>query len=226
MLNVNELVGFGAAAGAPTLNGSFIGNTYIAGPVTNWNTTSVSIGTEASDRYVILVLTEVMQSADAGTSSITINGVSANRVTYAGTVVYNCSVWIALVPTGTLVTISGVRAGFANQSVFGIYTVSGQNLNSTTPVSSGTDVEATAVKSVFSVPVYKPYGALVVAGHHDWTNGPIVWGGISNVNYNYQPAGNSYFSGASEIAAQDEYTSVTSTITTNYPSGLVVAVFR
>lgn len=133
MLNVNNMTGFGAAGGGPsgpatvTLTDSksladFSGQTW----------SGASIGT--ADRFRHVVLTDGPHYGEAYTA-VTIGGVSATSITEVGT---NCTIWIALVPSGTTadIVVTGTSYFDRLHAVYSLY-----NLESDTP--EGTSISDT-----------------------------------------------------------------------------------
>jgi hypothetical protein len=77
------------------------------GSGTTYNFTSFPIGTAAPNRYVACAIDAVNASGDS-IVSVTINSVSGSKIIANNVSVHDIELWIALVPSGTSVTITVV----------------------------------------------------------------------------------------------------------------------
>lgn len=111
-------------------------NTSIIG-VSGAASISMSIGDAATNRYVFVVMGGTSQAITA----VSIAGITATKMCGLSAIPFS-SIWYALVPTGTTATISvsGIFYGAYSQ----ISTYSATNINSITPVSSGTGTAVSA----------------------------------------------------------------------------------
>lgn len=127
MLQINNLVGFGArrsAGGGGAAVPTFVGSTSAGVQSSPYTATGVSIGTAASNRYIVVV---VMASNDAlGSGSVTVAGQSTTRVVAATGGGRPSAIFVtdAPVTTGTTATVV-ITVGATADIEFAVYTLIG-----------------------------------------------------------------------------------------------------
>lgn len=147
MLVVNELNGFNAA-GAGVVDITFTDSAGDATNLTTYTLSSLSFGTEAADRQIVVGVFGRTNSRTV--SSMTIGGVAATQVV-AGNNASNGpnDIWMAAVPTGTTGTVSVTFSGAMIRAAVAVWRMTGAN---PTAVSTGSDV-GTDPSATINVPV-------------------------------------------------------------------------
>lgn len=147
---------------------------------TTFSHASTNIGTEAADRFAIVVAENVSGFANSNMLTCVINGVSASLLyEVIGNATTGCvSMWGANVPTGTSVTISGTHdlTSFDSLSVYAAY-----GLQSTTPINKYSDIAHTS--NALEVSIDEPDQGFVLAAISWWTttSTTVAWTGTASI---------------------------------------------
>lgn len=157
MLTINQLCGFGSGGLAPLSVAFVTSTTFTTGGSTHsgGNYNAVSIGAEAADRKIIMVIGWGSVSDQTVTiASTTIGGVTVTGVvnTDTATGAGGLQFVIVNIPTGTTANISIVFSGTVARSGIAIFRVTG--LNSSTAHATGVDTAASSgvVTTTLNVP--------------------------------------------------------------------------
>lgn len=178
MFRISQLHGFNAAYNEVSLTFTDSDNLAdFSSPASTPTFSNMAIGTASSSRYVYVVYG---YRNDGGLSSVTIGGIAATEVatSITGGIVgedIGCSIWYALVPTGTTATCVFAHTGGTIESpLLVVYTATGVGL----PVYA-TD-EVTAIGTVANGgPLVVPAGGAVIGGVYLSSNRTTTWSGLS-----------------------------------------------
>jgi hypothetical protein len=142
MLRVNNLIGFGAAAGASTPTLTYVTSTANTTDGTTFTFSSHSIGTAASDRLVVVAVSARDSSGSDVITGVTIDGNAATSVAASASSASPTAIFSRSVPSGTTADIVvSVGSSFA-ACVIHVYTITG--LSSTTAVDTLTSVNGSS----------------------------------------------------------------------------------
>jgi hypothetical protein len=136
---------------------SYCGFTSDTTDLTNYSFSSVSIGTAASSRYVV-VLVFARGVSGVSVSSLTVGGVSATGYQNVAPSGHN-SIWVAAVPSGTTATIEVNMSGACINCAIAVYAL--YNLTSGIPTS---DNRAAALNTTASLSLTNIGGEIVIGG--------------------------------------------------------------
>jgi hypothetical protein len=170
MLQVNNLIGFGAGGAAGPLVLTYLDYSEKTSGTSH---TGMSFGAASAGRYLVAV-GHVRQSSGSDQSSVTIGGVSATIVIQSGGSINRSFIAIALVPTGTSGTVAW--SGSAQASAVNLYSLTG--LQSTTPHDTATD-NSTSNADEQTLDLNVPEGGAVVSGGASSSNDSMTWNGLS-----------------------------------------------
>ena len=192
MIGANTGLRVSYSSGAAAIaSPSYVTNTSANSATNSQSFAGVSIGTAASNRYVIATIYESKQSGNWSAnpiSSVTIGGVSA---TLAGTQVTNnatvVAIYYANVPTGTTATFAWTLAANTIETVLGVYRV--VDLVSATPTATAS---ATTTNPSASLAIPTNGFGIGIAGVNTLTT--FTWTNLTE-NFDVQ-AGASTASGA------------------------------
>ena len=138
MLMVNQLIGFGAAAGgAGPPTATFVANYADTTNLTPYTFTAANIGTASADRYVIVVMAWGA-SANRTPSSVTLGGNAMTAVAGGATGFYGVGIYISASPVASGTTADVVVTFDNNPQRCGIVVYQVNNLVSTTAVGTAT----------------------------------------------------------------------------------------
>lgn len=188
-----------------TYNGSASNDTNI----TTYTFTSVSIGTAATNRIVMVAVTSSSGTPARTITSATIAGVSATVLDVNTSFTNRTAFIYANIPTGTTATIVVTFSGAMTRCAVGSYSL--YNLKSTNYIDSGTGSFSGTASATVSVPA----DGIVIAGIVQISNSnPFTW---TNVDENYDiplDAGTAEISGASrQVTTGNNSYTVTATAT-------------
>lgn len=219
-----ELIGFASSAeeasGPVAL--SFLVDASSASDLTTYTFSSLSLGTAASNRYILVAVGRQRFGTPSTVSSLTVAGVSASQVVDQGSSNANqqaVSIWIAAVPTGTtgdvVVTLSAghLRCGV---SIFRMVNASG------TAHATGGDAVGTTVGSIA---INVPANGAALAAFINNGNTTLTWTGVTERT-------ELDVDGSDFGAASNNFTSASTPLTIectqasdNSPFGMVAASF-
>lgn len=222
MLNVTDLIGFGAGTSKSPI--TLVYNTQVNDPGNNstYSFASVSIGTAAANRRVVIVSSANGNNAGDATGC-TIAGVTAVNAASGPTVSSPggsaMNVWYADIPTGTTATIAITYSAAKGRCQIGCYSLYG-TYEGVTPYSSsvtaGTSMSFTSTTVSGSV----LFGASGVGG-----NQPVTWTNLTEDFDIGVESNNQYMSGASLAITSGSSRTVTATYGTSVTAWMVGALF-
>lgn len=167
MLNVQHLIGFGAAGNLAPPVLTFHALTQSGSSLTTYTFNSQAIGSENESRCVIVAVVGASGSS-IDVASVTVNSVSATVGRAAGASNRPVEIWIARVPTGTSVSIVVTFTGGATFCGIGVWDCTG--LDSTTPTDTATASDGDMLIDVATAGVVICASSSINGASSTWTN--------------------------------------------------------
>lgn len=152
---------FPASMWASGVRLQYITNVSSASDLTTYTFSSTSIGTAASDRYII-VSASLRSSAVRTFSSVTLGGSAMAQLVATDGAQTCIGIWGLHYPTGTTADIAVTMSGGAGRCATGVWAVYG--LNSLTPIDTSTSSASPMVLDVNTTPGCVVIGAAYTAG--------------------------------------------------------------
>lgn len=212
MLILNELVGFGAAAGSIPTSMSFLQGSMSISDSTAYTFSSQSLGSADINRWIVVCASGTRNAART-LSSLTIGGVSATKIVQAesSTLYFHTSIWVAQVPTGTTGDIVITWDNTMGRCGYSAYRL----ITETAPTTAyDTQTDLTLTSSDLSVSISRPSGGVIIAStvNNSSSATSVTWAGTSeDYDANWSEATTQGMS-SSSIASGASPLTVTATI--------------
>lgn len=200
-LQVNQLVGFGAAAssGAAAIS---VTDSPVQGACTNCSFASTSFGAEAADRVIAVGIGGGAQTRTV--SSVTIGGISATFVVRGAGANETSELWYASVPTGTTGTVVVNWSGAQDGCGIVVARITGA---SAAPSASGSDNDSDPATVSLTIPAGGVAFGYISQRHN---SGAYTWTNLTEEVDEAYLAGTFFHSGAT-AAFETQQTGLTIT---------------
>jgi len=229
MLQVNQLIGFGAGTDFPVvelLRSTTASSSTSA--LTTYSFTSVSIGAASATRRVIVLVHGRSGTNLRTISSATIGGVAATidaQITSSSGGTSLAGIISATVPTGTTATVAITFSGSMFDSL--IYPLALDNLISVTPVDTATASATSGASLTTGATVNVEDGGYVVAIADRAGNSTATWVGLTEYIDVYYNAGSNITAAYTQpLASQINQTFTVNFSNTAQRQALAVASYR
>jgi len=183
MLQVNNLVGFGAGGAAADAAISYTDSSLDPGNSSDYTFSSAGIGTASSDRYIAVALAGRQASGTPGLSSLTVGGQSCSELIIENSTTQWSAIWITDSPvtSGTTADIVATCNDAQGRLSFGVWALTSLRDSGT---AKGTDTDASA--SAITLEPTTESGAVVIAVAYLSNSGGVVWTGVTERYEDYE----------------------------------------
>ncbi len=184
MLQVNNLIGFGAGGAAPDAAISYTDSSIDPANSSSYTFSSAGIGTASSDRYIAVALAGRQPSGTPGLSSLTVGGQSCSEAiidTNAST--QWSAIWITDSPvtSGTTADIVATCNSSNDRLSFGVWALTSLRDSGT---AKGTDTDASS--TAITLEPTTESGAVAIAVTYLPSSGGVVWTGVTERYEDYE----------------------------------------
>lgn len=229
MLQVNQLIGFGAGTDFPVVE-LLRSTTRLSSTsgLTTYSFTSVSIGAASATRRVIVLVHGRSGTSSRTISSATIGGIAATidaTITSSASGSTIAGIISATVPTGTTATVAITFSGSMFDAA--IYPLALDNLRSVTPVDTATASATTGTSLTTGATVNVEDGGYVVAFASYFANSTATWVGLTEyIDVYFNSAHNLTAAYAQPLASQINQTFTANFSISGIRQALAVASYR